>query len=656
MKRLRIRLWRLPSARSRSRLRRGGIELIEMPASASPPRSYSARRVLYSFEPEKPAKEAGTEGKPGRIYVRYIRVIRVGDTVFVTRQVISVSGSAYRDLKKLAEEERDGVIDAMADGLEEPLWEVLADSWETIDLGDFGSLAEAVNALRDTLKSYLIGDPVKFAGSALGLVDLSLLEAIAERVPIPGLDRSLGEIRHYAEIAGIVLVVLAGGHILACASFKLWVHDELGQLLAKLIKTVLRELGAKPVQRPSPAEAEDDWPPPDRPDQTPPHSGPDPNPPDHHNDDQDKDPPNSGPPPASSGGSPVRSYSSADHGQPGTAPPFHPTAGAAPTQPVTDNEIPGSAAPEPQDAAQTRRVLHGQRPARHRQLDLDQTDVIQAGRSARVRAASPEVEQPPRPRGPVSASAERARPAEVREAREVREVDSGRPAGARAAVPRGAAAQWNDLVSRREAEPVRLPRGRVSASAERARPAEVREAREVREVDSGRPAGARAAAPRGAAAQWNDLVSRREAEPVRLPRGRVSASAERARPAEVREVREAREVREVDSGRPAGARAAAPRGAAAQWNDLVSRREAEPVRLPRGRVSASAERARRRSARSARLARSARWTADGPRAPGRRPRGTAGRPAGQSSRCGNRAPRTLRHPDASGARTAELLR
>lgn len=99
MKRLRIRLWRLPSARSRSRLRRGGIELIEMPASASLPPSYSARRVLYSFEPEKPTKGAGTEGKPGRIYVRFIRVIRVGDTVLVTRQVISVSGSAYRDLK-----------------------------------------------------------------------------------------------------------------------------------------------------------------------------------------------------------------------------------------------------------------------------------------------------------------------------------------------------------------------------------------------------------------------------------------------------------------------------------------------------------------------------------------------------------------------------
>ena len=91
-------------------------------------------------------------------------------------------------------------------------------------------------------------------------------------------------------------------------------------------------------------------------------------------------------------------------------------------------------------------------------------------------------------------------------------MDSGRPAGARAAAPRGAAAQWNDLVSRREAELVRLPRGRVSASAEPARPAEVREAREVREVDSGRPAGARAAAPR------DGRAARRAVEPVREQR------------------------------------------------------------------------------------------------------------------------------------------
>ena len=49
MKRLRIRLSRLPSARSRSRLRRGGIELIEMSASASLPPSYSASTAVASW-------------------------------------------------------------------------------------------------------------------------------------------------------------------------------------------------------------------------------------------------------------------------------------------------------------------------------------------------------------------------------------------------------------------------------------------------------------------------------------------------------------------------------------------------------------------------------------------------------------------------------
>ena len=107
-------------------------------------------------------------------------------------------------------------------------------------------------------------------------------------------------------------------------------------------------------------------------------------------------------------------------------------------------------------------------------------------------------------------------------------MDSGRPAGARAAVPRGAAAQWNDLVSRREAEPVRLPRGRGLGVGRACQAGEVREAREVREVDSGRPAGAGRRSRAGAAAQW-------EAEPTREPRApdlRHPAAASGARPAD----------------------------------------------------------------------------------------------------------------------------
>ena len=76
-----------------------------------------------------------------------------------------------------------------------------------------------------------------------------LFKAIVGRIPVPGLDRSLGELKHYAEIAGIVLVLLTEGHILACASFKLWVHDKLGRYLTKLLDNFLRRLGVRRVEQ-----------------------------------------------------------------------------------------------------------------------------------------------------------------------------------------------------------------------------------------------------------------------------------------------------------------------------------------------------------------------------------------------------------------------
>jgi hypothetical protein len=177
--------------------------------------------------------------------------------VILTWQVISVSGRVFRELKKLPEEERDGVIDTIAENLGEPPWKVLTEGWDTVDPGDFAGLADMVSAVQEQVKRCLLADPTKFAGAALGLTDLSLLEAIAERVPLPIIDKSLGDIKHYAEIAGIILVVLTGGHILACASFKLWVHDKLFQRLGQLLNNFFRGLGAERVEHPSRADAAD---------------------------------------------------------------------------------------------------------------------------------------------------------------------------------------------------------------------------------------------------------------------------------------------------------------------------------------------------------------------------------------------------------------
>lgn len=277
------------------------------------------QRTLYSSVDRKLAEQDRDADDSDRIYITRVRVRRGNGKVILTWQVISVPGSDFRKLKELAEKERDDAIDAIADSLEEPLWGLLTDGWNPVDAGDFAALANKVSTLQEELKRYLLGDPAKFTGTALGLADLSLLEAIAERVPLPGIDRSLGDVKHYAEIAGIILVVLTGGHILACASFKLWVHDKLGQFLAKLLNSFFRGLGAERVEHPSPADAGDGRrSPPDDSHRPPPDTGSfrgGQGPPD----DDHRDPPSSdrpGPFPGPSGGLPSRRPSPAGVGRP----------------------------------------------------------------------------------------------------------------------------------------------------------------------------------------------------------------------------------------------------------------------------------------------------------------------------------------------------
>jgi hypothetical protein len=151
--------------------------------------------------------------------------------------------------------------------------------------------------------------------------------------------------------------VLAGGYILACASFKLWVHDKLGQLLAKWIDGFHRGLGTKPTGQPSPAEAEepDRRQPPDGHDQPPGGSGPPDIP-----DDLDQSSSGSGPPPAPSSGSAVSNPPSGLR-QTRPMPPARPAPALAAKQPFTADGQPASTAPGPQGPEQNRRIPPGQR-------------------------------------------------------------------------------------------------------------------------------------------------------------------------------------------------------------------------------------------------------------------------------------------------------
>jgi hypothetical protein len=208
-----------------------------------------ARTYFYIPENGESTKQARAAWRASRPYVVRLRILQGDEYVIPCWEASSVPAGKRRKFKRLLEKERDGTIDFMAEAMEDEFWDVLTAHWAVTDLGNFAALAEMLSDFQEELKRCLIGDPATAAGAILGLTPLGTL---AEHVPIPGIDRSFSEIRQYAELAGIVLVVLAGGHILACASFKLWVHDKLGEVLAKAIDKFLRELGAEPFERSRP--------------------------------------------------------------------------------------------------------------------------------------------------------------------------------------------------------------------------------------------------------------------------------------------------------------------------------------------------------------------------------------------------------------------
>jgi hypothetical protein len=92
----------------------------------------------------------------------------------------------------------------------------------------------------------LLGDPIGMIGSSLGLPDPSLLEGIGSQIPIPGLDTTLGEIKLFFEVAGVIIGVLTANPVLACACSKLLVHDGLHRLALAMMRDVAHDFNSTP--------------------------------------------------------------------------------------------------------------------------------------------------------------------------------------------------------------------------------------------------------------------------------------------------------------------------------------------------------------------------------------------------------------------------
>jgi hypothetical protein len=120
------------------------------------------------------------------------------------------------------------------------LWAPATGGWRVVDFGSFDKMAGFPTQL-DDWGHRQAGAWVAQAGTAAGLpadVTGGAGAVIRYLVPLP-FDPGLHDVSRVIQVAGILAFALPGGHVLACASLKSLVHDEITDLLAKQLRAVI---------------------------------------------------------------------------------------------------------------------------------------------------------------------------------------------------------------------------------------------------------------------------------------------------------------------------------------------------------------------------------------------------------------------------------
>ena len=154
--------------------------------------------------------------------------------------VVAQAGPLREHVESLLEGVQERLSQRAADLLVDVVWEPATVSWHVTDFGGFDSLSGSFEAV-DSRGHREIGGFTEQFGRLVGLPDTAADGAglaIRYLVPFP-VDQSLDDLSRFIQVAGTVAFAVAGGHVLACASAKSFVHDELTDLFAKRISSVI---------------------------------------------------------------------------------------------------------------------------------------------------------------------------------------------------------------------------------------------------------------------------------------------------------------------------------------------------------------------------------------------------------------------------------
>jgi hypothetical protein len=144
----------------------------------------------------------------------------------------------------------DAVDNYVAKKITDPAFTFSDTWWIVSDPGGLGAAAEAVNHAQDGLHQLLLDDPAQTICQALGSPMPRMVGDLAAELPLPIVDRPLGFIREVFEVGGMAVGLLAGMPLLATASCKAFLHDQVTSGAARTIGAATRALLTPPAGPP----------------------------------------------------------------------------------------------------------------------------------------------------------------------------------------------------------------------------------------------------------------------------------------------------------------------------------------------------------------------------------------------------------------------
>jgi hypothetical protein len=196
--------------------------------------------------------------------------VRFADTVFAADPAVQVRAVVYapaelhgwvsQEPSPLAEDARE-LVDGIRERLSQQaagrivniVWAPATDRWQVTDFGGFDRMAGYPTRL-DDWDHQQAGALAAKVGTAAGLpanVAQGAGFLIRYVVPLP-LDGALQDLTRVIQVAGIAAFALPGGHVLACASLKSLIHDEVADLVAKQLRGAIWLEPAAPGSRQRP--------------------------------------------------------------------------------------------------------------------------------------------------------------------------------------------------------------------------------------------------------------------------------------------------------------------------------------------------------------------------------------------------------------------